>query len=199
MNSSSDEAYVERNLQMISETLGATFPEEAVMAYKRYMLEGGAMEVSINPPSPVDPGGLQFYSAEAIVQMLGLDLAINGQQVEFNQVQWGRKPRNPVPGSETKGKFPQTPTRVAPPRPTAERTTRVTQESTALAYKEIRVADAGKNVDSMVEVTTEDGKVRRGLLEKVADGRIYLVVRVSAGTLSYPVELMDITRLRVIN
>ncbi len=196
LNDSDGEAYVDRHIQVLSEKLNAKFQDEVVAAYKRFMLAGGGVDIRINPSPAAKPGGLQFYAFEDIVKMLGLDIAINGKTIKFNEVKWtGSRPQATVSGrAESKKSPPQT-----AQRPTVKRTAKLAPSNSALVYKEIRTADAGKHIDSMVEVSTLDGKVRRGLLEKVSDNRIYLVIKLSAGTLSYPVELQAISKLRVSN
>lgn len=196
LNNSDDENYVDRHLRVMSKKLDAKFPEAALAAYKQFMLEGGAMDVGINPSSTVDPNGLKYYAAENIVEMLGLDLSINGKSVEFNQVQWtGSRPQVSIASAATREKSLSRPASGTPPRPTVK----TTRTPAAPVFKDIGVADAGKYINSMVEVSTLDGKVRHGLLEKVSAERIYLVIKVSAGTLMYPVESDKISKLRVIN
>ncbi len=203
LNESSEEDYVAHHIQAIGNKLGARFPDEAVTAYKRYMLKGGAVDIRIDPSTPVDPASLHFYTLADIIDMLRVDLSINGQALEFDKVQWSKKrPRSTASrGAAKVQKPPRTATPQARPRPTGTQSTTEKQAtpSKATPSKVIRLAEAEKYIDSMLEVTTGDGKVRKGVLEKVTDRRLYLVIKLSVGSLSYPVEVHNITRLRVID
>jgi len=199
-NGSTEEEYVERHLQMLAETLGATFPEESVAAYRRFMLKGGTLNATMSPVEPVDPNGLGYYPVESIVQMLGLELVIDERAVDMSQVQWDRaatdKPAEPASTAQSR---PQATRSAPPPRPVPKRSATTASGHTPAAYREIRVQDAGSYLKQQVEISTNDGKVRRGRLDKIGNGRLYLIIRLSAGELSYGVEQDKITRLRVVN
>lgn len=201
-NGSSEEEYVERHLQILAETLGATFPEESVSAYRRFMLKGGTLQATMSPVEPIDPNGLGFYPVESIVEMLGLELVINDRGVDMTQVQWGHADTAAAKRDEPARTAQSTPqaTRSAPPvRPTPKRSSTTASRYTPTAYREIRVQDAGSYLKQQVEVSTNDGNVRKGRLDKVGNGRLYLIIRLSAGELSYGIEQHKITRLRVVN
>lgn len=198
LNDSSEEAYVEHHIQLLSQMLGASLPEKSVNAYREAMLKGGRYTLYFEPSSDLDLSNLQYYKGGDIATMLGFNLRINDTQFALDEIQWRSPPKNISKANKTKAD--------TPPSGVVSRSTLASiaassqqQRPREATYKQVAVANAANYLNKMAEVTTYEGKVRRGLLSEVNNGRIYLVMRISAGSLTYPVAFSDIAKLRVQN
>lgn len=193
LNDSSVEDYVTRHSQLLGEALHATLPEETLKAYQQAMLKGGSFVLRIEPQQSLDMEGLPYYSGGDIVQMLGLSLRINGTRVEMDQITWGK------PKQSTATTTREEATQPASVPPAASVQAQPAQELSIrdIPFKKVAVRDAAKYVDKFAEVTTTEGKIRRGVVSEVNNGRIYLVLKISSGSLTYPIAFEDVEMLRV--
>lgn len=189
-------AYIERHAQRVADEIGATVPEQTLTAYRDFMRKGGTIVADMQPGGDVPLTTLSYYKPEEIVHMLGLKLKINNTPVKLAGFGWD--------GSTTASSSQQAAVvaprpRTAPP-PTRPEVTAAQPEprrSTNAEYDDIELDEASNYLTRTVEVTLYDGKVRSGTLESVGESRLYLVMHLHGGELSYPVKLGDITRLRL--
>ena len=196
LNGTDEAQYVDNHIQELSKKLGATFPEEVVTAYREAMAKGGRYTVHFDPSSELNIANLPYYKGADIAAMLGFSMRINETKVDLEQVQWGNVPTSVSTAQPSTPDAASNTDVVAPPRPVA--TGPSTQKKPLEpVFKTVAIADAGKYVNKMAEVTTYEGKVRSGKISEVSNGRIYLIIRVSAGTLTYPVNISDINKLKI--
>lgn len=206
-NESSTEEYIDRHIRLLGEHLDAHFPQPTVDAYRKLMLKGGEMNIKLKPSSDLDLAGLPFYKPADIIDMLGMKLTINGKRLDNSKIQWGAKDDTAIaekpPVMEEKTPtvvaapaLRPTPTHQPSPEPIAEVAPTPAPEKTTV-YANIATADAGNYLGKMIEVTTREGKVRSGVLDEINTQRIYLQIKLRAGSLNYPVEIANIERLRI--
>ncbi len=191
-------AYVERNFQLLTEALDVELPEKAAAAYKQFMLNGGSVDVKIDPDPGLDPMSLQHYTLDGVVDVLGMQMSINGTRMAFSEIQWNSSKTRSSEKAPIQQESVMQPAPVAPLRPTVRPIAQSTPKRSSPATGIIPVSDAGKHLNSKVEITTEDGAVRSGILEQVTGDRLRLRMRLSAGTMTYPIEVRKVTTLRVI-
>lgn len=197
MNDSNIEAYVDHHIEQLSATLGAEFPPETISAYRQFMLKGGRFSAKTDPSDEFSLDGLQYYKPADIIAILGLTLRINNAKLDTDQIQW-EKPADRSDIKRASQRDGDNTTEPAPPHPPRESIhAKHTSPDPGPVFQTIEVTDAEKYLNRMAEITTAAGKVRRGLMEEVNEDRISLAVKLSAGTLSYPIEISDIDRLRV--
>lgn len=197
LNESNIEEYVDRHITQLSSTLKATFPEQTINAYKQFMIKGGTFNIELDPSEEQSLEGLSYYASADIIDMLGLSFSINNTRLETEQIQWGGKQTGVTVSRASKQEKKPVIRRDAL-RPTVSATpSKNWQQRTAPASQVKDIDDAGKYLKKMVEVTTIEGKVRKGVLGGVTEDNITIVVEYRTGSLSYPVELKHITEFRV--
>ncbi len=191
------ESYVDRHVEMLSESLGATFPKLAIKAYKKFMHNGGSLAVHLVPNDELQLENLQYYKPDDVIAMLGLSVSINGTQVALDEIEWGSQRR--VVSENAPQQHDSDEPVAESPLPPARETLAVTESKseTAPSFHAIHVEDAPKHLNRLIEVTTVDGRVRRGQLREADEDRLVLVMKMSSGTLSYPVKNSTIDRLTV--
>ena len=128
-----------------------------------------------------------------------MQIAVNNERLDNTQIHWlgerakPRKAEQPPQREQTTSK--QNNTR--PPRRSS-----VAQESTpryrpAPTFHKVDIRNAERHINKVVEVTLYNGRVRKGILDNVNEGRLYLVLELHGGKLSYPVKMSDVEYFRV--
>jgi hypothetical protein len=64
-------------------------------------------------------------------------------------------------------------------------------------FHTVSVDHLNNHVGHKTKITMHDGRVREGILNTVNDWRIQLVVRTQTGSMSFPVKIADIKKVRV--
>lgn len=192
LNGGTPEQYVDRHVQLLTAALGGRIPEKTVAAYRGVMLKGGTLSVAVDPDGSLPAGGLQNYTPAEIVNMLDPKVAINGTPLDIGQIKWDAA----AAAEPAKGEKPQPRKRVPPPR-VRQAPAAPPAANTAPVYRTIEVPDASGYLGRMAEITTVGGKVRTGSLAKVEKERLHLKMRLSSGTLTYPVKIDEISKIRI--
>lgn len=191
-NNSSVDEYIDHHMQLLGETLGLKLPEKIATAYRGHMLKGGRINISIKPRSDVSPEELAYYKPLEVADLLGLKVSIGSTRVELDQLFDANAPavvaKSPA---ERKTEKPATAA-----RPVATRKLPETRQKRP-SYHVEKIKNAEKHIDKMVEVTLRGNKVRRGTLEQVRNGRLYLIIKLQGGSVTYPVRTTEISKFRV--
>jgi hypothetical protein len=195
-NDSSIDEYVDRHIQLLGETLGLKLPEKIASAYRNHMLKGGRINISVKPQNDISPEELAYYKPLEVAELLGLKVSIGTTRVELDQLFDANSPavvaKKPTDNTSTTKER-----KKAATRPTATKQVETKPAVKRITYHVERVENAEKHLDKMVEVTLPGNKVRRGLLEQVRNGRLYLVMQLQGGSITYPVRTTEISKFRV--
>ncbi len=196
LNDSSVEEYVDRHIQLLADTLGLKLPEKIANAYRNHMLEGGRINISVKPQNNISPEELAYYKPLEVAELLGLKLSIGSTRIELDQLFDANSPavvaKSPAVNSSTAKARQKEST-----RPTATKQAETKPAPKRISYHIVNIDSAEKHIDRMVEVTLPGNKVRRGILEQVKNGRLYLVIQLQGGSVTYPVRKTEINKFRV--
>ena len=197
-NNTSIDSYVERNIELLKAVLGATIPRDDLAAYRKFMHNGGSLAIRLAPYSNFPLDGLSYYKPADIIDMLGLSIRIDNTPIALDKFKWGEQRlaltqiRTEIRDSEPADNEPTT----IPPRELLE-SRRASGSSSSPSFHVIRLEHAAKYLNHLAEVTTSDGRVRQGIIKQTDQVQLLLVMKVTSGTLTYPVNLAEIERLRV--
>jgi hypothetical protein len=195
-NDSSVDEYIDRHMQLLGESLGLKLPEKIAAAYRNHMVKGGRINISIKPQSAISAEELAYYKPLEVAELLGLKLSIGNTRVELEQLFDANTPAVVAksPTDQKAGKSVTKPAKTS--RPVATRKITKTRPKRP-SYHVEKIKNAEKHIDRMVEVTLPGNKVRRGTLEQVRNGRLYLIMELHGGSITYPVRKTDISKFRV--
>jgi len=189
------EQYVNANIAQLAAELGATFPQKTVDAYRQLMMSGGNFTISLNPTEATMLSGLEFYKTADILDILGMEIVINGANVDLSQIDWGtRAGKTTTRKSDAldiiKGHLSNSAVaEVSPP---------VKQRSAKTGkYQKVRKSQLSRYIGKNIQVETSMGKRRQGQLESMDEERIRILMRLTTGEFSFPVKLDDIVQARV--
>lgn len=197
LNQSDVESYVNQHIQLASEQLGVILPETFLLAYRDYMLHGGTIHANLNPVDNINVSSLQYYPPDEVMHMLGLSVTINGKTLDNRQIRWTDGGKRPRPGKRVESN-PRQATKSVPSRPLVRKNQETSMQNRQVAkYHQVDITNAKKHINRLVEVTLYNGRVRKGILDNINEGRIYLVIELRGGSLSYPVKISDVKRLMV--
>ncbi len=194
-NGGSIEQYIDANIVQLAAEFGAVFPKKTMDDYRRFMTSGGRFTVSLNPAESTLLSGLEFYETADILDILGMEIVINGSNVDFSQIEWdataGKTTTRKNDRSNVIGGRSSTPsvTRVSPPAKSGSAKTR--------EYRKVRKSQLSRYVGKNIQVETSIGKRRQGQLESVDDERIRILMKFGNGEFSFPVKLEDILQAKV--
>lgn len=198
-NNSSIDEYIDRHMQLLVTSLGIKLPEKVATAYRNHMLKGGRINVAIKPQNNISPEELTYYKPLEAAELLGLSVSIGNTRVELDQLLNSNAPAAVAQSPDAtkpaaKNKAAATVAKAEKPAATEETKAPVQRRP---SYHVENVDSAEKYIDKMVEVTLPGNKVRQGLLEQVRNGRLYLVIQLQGGTVTYPVRKTEISKFRV--
>lgn len=196
-NNSSVEEYVDRHIQLFAETLGLKVPEKIATAYREYMLKGGRINISVKPQNNISPEELAYYKPLEVAELLGLKLNIGTTRVELDQLFDANSPAVLAKAPSNNAATTKESQKKSSSRPVATREIETKPAQQRITYHVEKVDNAEKHIDKMVEITLPGNKVRRGLLEQVKNGRLYLVIQLQGGSVTYPVRKNEISKFRV--
>ncbi len=223
-NESSVEEYVDKHMQLLTELIGMPLPQKIATAYRNHMLKGGKISVSIRPKENINGDELAYYKPVEALDLLGLKITIGKTRIDIEQLlsadasmlakkesttgkETSTKVEEPQKGIVAKPEEKSTvsekssteePTKEAAKQPvTQQQTTKDTNPDEPMYHVE-KVEEAHQYMDKMVEVTLPDNKVRHGLLGQIRNNRIYLIMELRGGNLTYPVKISEIKKFRVL-
>lgn len=194
-NGGSIEQYVDANTAQLTAELGAVFPKKVVDDYRQFLTTGGRFTASLNPAESTLLSGLEFYETADILDILGMEVVINGSNVDFSQIEWnvsaGKTTTRKNDTANVRGGRSSNPTaaRVSPPAKAGSAKTR--------EYRKVRKSQLSRYIGKNIQVETSIGKRRQGQLESVDDERIRILMRFGNGEFSFPVKLEDILQAKV--
>lgn len=194
-NDSTIDEYIDRHMQLLVATLGIKPTVNVATAYRNYMLKGGRINVSVKPQNDIAPEELAYYKPLEAAELLGLSVSIGRTRVELDQLINADAPAA-LARSPDKAKNRATATVAKVKKSTAKEETKAPVRHRP-SYHVTKVDDAEKHIDKMVEITLPGNKVRKGLLEQVRNGRLYLVIQLQGGSVTYPVRKTEISKFRV--
>ncbi|WP_428623853.1 hypothetical protein [Sedimenticola sp.] len=194
-NDSSIDEYIDHHMQLLSSAFGVTLPEKTAQAYRSHMLKGGRINISIKPQNDIAPAELAYYKPLEVAELLGLNISIGNTRVELEQLFNANAPAV-VAKSEQPAKI-KPRTSSTRPEPSVVKKLTTTPAPSRPTFHVEKVDNAHKHIDKLVEVTLPGNKVRRGTLEQVRNGRLYLVMELQGGSITYPVRKTEISKFRV--
>ncbi|HHI93586.1 MAG TPA: hypothetical protein ENK04_08760 [Gammaproteobacteria bacterium] len=199
-NGGSIEQYVNANVAQLAAELGAVFPKKVVDAYRRFMTSGGRFTVSLNPAEATMLSGLEFYKTADVLDILGMEIVINGANIDLGQIDWdagaGKTTARKNDTLDIIRGHLSNPTvaRVSPPaKPGSEKQ----NSAKTRKYRKVQKSQLPRYIGKNIQVETSIGKRRQGQLESVDEERIHILMKFGNGEFSFPVKLDDILQARV--
>lgn len=186
LNGDTEEAYVQRHLDLLRTRHGIVLPPETAEAYRDLMLNGGSVSVSLEPFPGTPLTGLEHYAPADVMDLLGMRIAINGVTLEREQIDWQRTRRAQVAAPHN-----------APPRSSAASPPERAPAAGTPRYRVVAVQQLPGHLRHPIRVTTRDGRVREGVLTAVEGGRIRVALQRSAGGLTFWVNNSDLKQVEV--
>ena len=158
-------------------------PGEGIrQAVKKFMNEGGELDIRMRPSSDVNPMMLQQFRPEDIVSMLGVSAYVNGDPIQdlsftvdesMNQY-FGDK----AYGEENGNKKPE-------------------QVKVTYTFQDTPVKQLPQYIGARIKVETKDGREREGTLMKISLNTATIEQRIHSGKFEALVPLSDIKNLKV--
>jgi len=81
-NGGTIDQYVDANVSLLTAQLGAVLPEETAKSYRNFLINGGTVNLSMNPTEPAKLNGLSLYKNSDVMDILGMDITINGDTID---------------------------------------------------------------------------------------------------------------------
>ena len=168
-------------------------------ALERFLKNPDEIRISAQPPTALDPSGLQFYKPEDIIDMLGLQVFVNNEPVQdlsFQVADTSRFKRKPT----TKLESAKTTTRasgdVRRPRVAPARDKTSSTQGTG-SYRLVNTRALRNHVGKRVRLHTTGGRPRNGWLTEIRDGQAVVVPDQYGGGVSIHVPLTGINKAEV--
>lgn len=186
---STEEAYLGKNLALLSKEVGATFPLETVEAYKKVM-QGGRMQIGLAPKPGTELALLGRYALKDAIDVLGLKLTLDTHEVDFGKFTWGNvySAVNPQADPDAESNAASTPLPIAKPA------------YVPASYHVISPGRLGRYVGHKVRLKTRSGLDRDGVIS-AADGDIITLRQTASagkGFISFPIAIADISSAEVL-
>ncbi len=169
---------------------------------ERFLKNPSEIHISIQPPTSFDMAGLQFYKPEDIIDLLGLQLFVNGQPVSdlsfqlANASHLKQKKRKPAAKTLESAKASRLPPEV---RRRAVARARIGASSTQQAeYRRVSTSALKNHIGKRVRLQTTSGRRRDGWLMQVRNGEAVIEPDRYGGSVSIPVPLSNITQAEVL-
>lgn len=184
-----EEDYLNKNIELLSQELGTTFPAETVAAYKKVM-QGGRMHMEIAPKPGTELASLSRYARKDVIDMLGFKLVLDNHEVDFNKFEWGKS----YVAAPSQGEEEGAGSAAAASVPT------VKPAYVPATYHATSPASLGRYVGYKVRLKTRTGLDRDGTITNAEAGTITLRQTASAGKgfISFPIAIGDITKAEVL-
>lgn len=169
-------------------------------ALERFLKNPDEIRISAQPPTALDPSGLQFYKPADIIDMLGLQVFVNNEPVQdlsFQVTDTSRFKRKAKTKSlesakttaRASGDVPQA--RVAPTRTKTPSTQRTG------SYRHVDMRALRDHVGRRVRLYPTGGRPREGWLTEIRDGQAVVVPDQYGGGVSIHVPLSNINKAEV--
>ncbi|MDH5327115.1 MAG: hypothetical protein OEZ68_06065 [Gammaproteobacteria bacterium] len=197
-NNGSLDEYVQANLNGMSRKFGAVFPENLAQAYSRYLKEGGVLQLSLKPTDDISLTSLKFYKASDAMRMLGMDLSINGADIDMETIRWTNEEvvadaSESLNKADKEDKVPAKVESQLPEPITAASLQPIVKQASLLP---VRKSQLMKYLGKGIKVQTAYGE-RKGFLRSVDDKTIRIQTYVGGGEYTYPIKLEDIMAANV--
>ena len=88
INKGTVDEYVDANISLLTAQLGAVLPEKTAESYRNFLINGGTVNVSMNPVEPAMLSGLSLYKNSDVMDILGMDITINGDTIDNKLIVW---------------------------------------------------------------------------------------------------------------
>jgi hypothetical protein len=196
-SNSTEAAYIDANIAQIGAELGGELPKTVADEYRKFMTNGGTVEINLSPAEATALSGMEFYETADAMRILGMTIAVNGVRFDADQIQW----KTAEGKSDTKNRAHQNTLQSrAQHLPISTHNnvpTTAPQESDQPQSQIIKVSQLSRHVGEMVQINTNKGKRRMGVLESVDDERVRIMMKMGVGEYSFPVKIEEITSARL--
>lgn len=187
------EAYLDANSHLVQQSLGGALSEQQLAAYRAFMAEGGKVSLRMIPSEPLEPTGLELYSEDDLMRLLGASLEVNGTPFDLVALagQSGlERLAEERPTAPTVAKRDVQQQTRARPKPKASTSVRK-------RYVEVDRFELKGYIDRKLQVDISGRGIREGVLESVDNELIYILMTLRGGTISYPIRIADIRKVSV--
>jgi len=179
------EPYVDHHVALIKERLqgsGVELSDSLYSAYQRYLGDGEPIAISFNPADMASVANLANYSPEDIPAVLGLELRVNDEVIDYD-IGWNEK---------------QNAAAVAEKPVEQDRQERAEKVAPApRGYVLVDKATLGEHLNGTVRVETVTGRRLTGRLLGATEKSIQMRVRLGGGAATIPIRLNDIDSVQV--
>lgn len=169
---------------------GITFGKSVEQAISDYVtMDGARARVKIDPGRTVRLSELQFYKPQDVLQLLGVDVMVNGMKLRELDIDWRGKPEIVDNSNESNVKNNTVPDEQDKEEARAERRT--------LMYRATSVRDLDEYVGKKAKIKSRDGRIYKGRLASVTSEAVTVEVWMHGGAVSYPVDRKNIVSASV--
>jgi len=185
-----EEAFITKNIELLSKEVGATFPNETVEAYKKIMQGNGRVSLEMSPKPGTELEYIDRYPLKDAIDILGVKLSLDNNEVDFSKFEWGKTysaSKQGNPGEEIK-------------EGTATQTVEAAPVYTPAIYRATAVSQLNKYIGYQARIKTRSGLLRDGIIESSEGSSITMRLRAPSGkgVISFPIALSDISSAEVL-
>ncbi len=193
LNSTAD-AFIDKNIELLSKKIGASFPSEDVEAYKKVMRGEGGMTFEIAPKPGTDLEYINQYPLRDAIDIMGVKLTLDNHAIDFSKLGWGKSltaVKEEGATEEQQGDTSSESAAAAPVAPAAP---------VVPSYHATSSAQLSRYVGYQARLKTRSGMLRDGVIENAEAGSITMRLRSSNGKgyISFPVAMRDIASAEVL-
>ena len=192
LNKEAVKGFIDRHVKLVSahyRRMGISFSDELLQAYKTFASGSGSIKFKVIPSEAVDMATLPMYTPKDIIDLLNLQIEVNGSPVmdlglKIDTKKFSRM--NPfMQGGQRMGAG-STGSRSTLSQGGSRPGARIAKK-TRVSPKQI-----GRYRGYYVSIVTRNGRELDGMVWKVSDGVLTLNRRISGGNVSYPIRVADI-------
>ena len=188
---------------------GLVLGKELARAYRKFLLPGGEMEVSIKPVPPLDPVSLIFYTPEDMLRVLNLGVFVGGEPVQDLDFRFVSA-REDLDEKKSNGQAPSFFGQVPSLRSLADKVLgeevlekenkpRVqSQKKQTYRYITVEPASLNRHVGKWVRIKTLTDFVRVGRLDSVVKGEAIVSWSVGRGEMAANIPLNRMKKVELI-
>jgi hypothetical protein len=171
-------------------------------ALERFLKNPDEIHISAQPPTALDPSGLQFYTPEDIIELLGLQVFVNNEPVQdlsFQVADTSRFKRKRKPMTKSLESAKATTRMPGDVRRSAVTPARAKTSSTqgTESYRRVKTRALRDYVGKRVRLHTTSGMRRDGWLTEIRNGQAVIVPDKYGGGVSIHVPLSRINKAEV--
>jgi hypothetical protein len=163
--------------------LGILVDEKAESLYKDRMIQGGILELALNPENPITLNGIDRLLDKELVKFLGLSASLNGKNRSPAQVFLDGQSFRPPPAKET----------VESEAESSGATVVLNRSS----FKLTELEALPDLVERKVRILLNDGKSYQGLLKSANEKKIEVSLIFGSGTADYSFAIEKIQQVEV--